>query len=216
MEDIRALMAHIEQEQFPPIHRIYGECQRSRKMDPALMPWVKNAIENQRSALDYLAVSIYERFGRAAKGKEPKIYFPFARAPDRFATDIDSRMPGVREARPDLAEVIERHQPFECEWMRWLESLRNEAGHNRLHRYVAAEEEQMLLNPLPAEPLATYPAKRPFAGRSQREAHTPNRGRMEWLFDGPQSPIPTTLETIQASLRIALNEVAEAAGFEPI
>jgi hypothetical protein len=87
-------------------------------------------LEQQRSALDYLAVEITTRHG-TPKGR---IYYPLAQSDSNFPTEIDNKMPGVRESRPDIADVIKRWQPYNpsVEWLRQLNSLAREQKHNRL------------------------------------------------------------------------------------
>lgn len=89
---------------------------------------IKNVLENQRSALDYLAVGIMNKYG-TPKGL---LYYPLAHSPEKFDSLIDAKMPGVRKTQPFIAAAIKLHQPFDCEWLRHLSQLTREQKHNRL------------------------------------------------------------------------------------
>jgi len=88
---------------------------------------IKNILEPQRSALDYLAVEITKRYG-SSKGL---VYYPLAQAEQEFPTEMDSKMPGVASAKPPIAEAIKRHQPFQpnYEWLRELNQLTRHQKH---------------------------------------------------------------------------------------
>jgi hypothetical protein len=98
---------------------------------------VKNVLENQRSALDYLAVGITEKYG-TPKGF---LYYPLAQSETDFAAQMNSKMPGVAAARPDIADAIKRHQPYLAthEWLRQLNRLTREHKHNRLSVQLVRE-----------------------------------------------------------------------------
>jgi hypothetical protein len=70
-------------------------------------------LENLRSSLDYLAVDITERYG-ARKGL---VYYPLAQSEHEFPAEMDTKMPGVAPANPEIADAIKRHQPYQpgCE-----------------------------------------------------------------------------------------------------
>ena len=96
---------------------------------------VKNVLENQRSALDYLAVAITERYGH----RRGLTYYPLAQSQGQLKAEIDSKMPGVRVNRPDIAEAIARHQPYDQEWLQNLSRLTREQKHNRLSVQLVRE-----------------------------------------------------------------------------
>jgi hypothetical protein len=99
---------------------------------------IKNILENQRSALDYLAVAITERYGTPGKGF---IYYPLAASPQEFPQTMDSKMPGVAVNRPDIATKIEAYQPYQpmMQWLRTLNQLTREQKHNRLTAQLVRE-----------------------------------------------------------------------------
>lgn len=91
---------------------------------------VKGILEHQRSALDYLAKDLTERFG-IPKGL---IYYPLAQNDADFEAQMNAKMPGVLSSRSDLADVIGGHQPYQenMEWLRHLNQLTRLQKHNRL------------------------------------------------------------------------------------
>jgi hypothetical protein len=213
MDEIRALL-HDTQEQLRTVHLIYKECQDSGVVSPRLGPRVKNVIENQRSALDYIAVLIHAKCGRPSSAK---IYFPFSTAPENFERDIDRRMPGVRGKRPDIADLIRDNQPFDKEWMRWLEKLRNESGHNRLNRHSASELPQTRMKlPSGEEPVmysfqfegedGTYPVEGKVIGMESTQGIG-----VEWTFEEPPLPIPSTLSAMQMQVWLLTEKLAQSA-----
>lgn len=80
---------------------------------------VKNVLEAQRSALDYLAVRITERYGTPTR---KFIYYPLAQSEREFPSEMESKMSGVAAAEPRIAEAIKQFQPFQTngEWLRDL------------------------------------------------------------------------------------------------
>jgi hypothetical protein len=92
---------------------------------------VKNVLEHERSALDFLAVGITNDFGTPKKGK---IYYPLANHDADFPSTIGSKMPGVAVALPAVADAIRKHQPYQPhgEWLREFNRLTRQQKHNRL------------------------------------------------------------------------------------
>jgi hypothetical protein len=99
---------------------------------------VKSVLENQRSALDYLAVGITTQFGTPKKGK---IYYPLAKSDQVFPSIMNSTMPGVMQAAPEIADVIRACQPHTTrgEWLGRLNRLTREQKHNRLTAQLVQE-----------------------------------------------------------------------------
>ncbi len=101
---------------------------------------IKNILENQRSALDYLAVAITKEYG-TPKGL---IYYPLAPEESQFDGEMDRKMPGVAEAEPQIADAIKRFQPYrpDGEWLRQLNRLTREQKHNRLSTQIVKQTYQ--------------------------------------------------------------------------
>jgi hypothetical protein len=108
----------------------YRQALREKTLPQSLLVRVKNILENQRSALDFVAHDLTSRFGTVL-GKA-QVYYPLAPTSAKFNGSIDRFMPDVRTARPDLAQTIQQFQPFNCEWLRALRDLVNPNKHVRL------------------------------------------------------------------------------------
>jgi hypothetical protein len=129
LEDIAALLddAH---ERIGELQALHDEALDKEAARPHFRARVKSVLEQERSALDYLAVEITERRG-TPKGL---IYYPLAQSAQEFPAVMDSKMPGVAAALPGVAAVIEKWQPYQPgrEWLRDLNQLAREQKHNRL------------------------------------------------------------------------------------
>src|SRR5664280_348617 len=107
MDDITALLDDAN-EQLQNAGGLHDQALGDDNVRRRFRTRVKNVLENQRSALDYLAVGITEKYG-TPKGF---LYYPLAQSETDFAAQMNSKMPGVAAARPDIADAIKRHQPY--------------------------------------------------------------------------------------------------------
>src|SRR4051794_2940679 len=107
MDDINALLNDAE-EQIEAVEDLHDVALTDPITLQRFKTRIKNVLEAQRSALDYLAVGLTETFGKP-KGL---IYFPLAQAADEFPDVMDRHMPGVATARKEIAVAIEKHQPY--------------------------------------------------------------------------------------------------------
>lgn len=131
-------------EQHRQITAGYEAALRNKSLD--LRVSVKNAMENLRSALDYMAHDIYEvccQPKRTANGlPDPKnIYFPYGRTEHDFKSGVGSSLPGLDKASPPVYELLLSIQPFTCgdNWLHELCSILNEKKHDRLTEQVRTE-----------------------------------------------------------------------------
>ena len=129
-EDIAALLADAQEHIQDSLPKLHDEALVNANARSRFRARIKSVLEQQRSALDYLAVEITTLYG-TPKGL---IYYPLAQSDLSFLGEIDNKMPGVRTARPDVADVIKKWQPYKpgIEWLRQLNSLAREQKHNRL------------------------------------------------------------------------------------
>src|ERR1035441_4334566 len=136
MDDINALLDDAD-EQIGVIQALHDPALSDEKERRRFRTRVKNVLENQRSALDYLAVGITEKYG-TPKGF---LYYPLAQSETDFAAQMNSKMPGGAAARPDIADAIKRHHPYVAthEWLRQLNRLTREHKHNRLSVQLVRE-----------------------------------------------------------------------------
>jgi hypothetical protein len=131
-------------EQHKQIIAGYEAALRNKSLD--LRVPVKNAMENLRSALDYMAHDIYEACcqpNRIANGlPNPKnIYFPYGRTKNDFKSGVGSSLPGLDTASLLVYELLLSIQPFTCgdNWLYELCCILNEKKHDRLTEQVRTE-----------------------------------------------------------------------------
>src|SRR6185369_7192052 len=93
---------------------IKAGCTRSleaRTIEKQLTIDIKHCLENLRSALDYSARDLFDRFGNSSKA-DPKLYFPYTSKRKDFKKRVDECIPGLSSARPDLVQMLETFQDF--------------------------------------------------------------------------------------------------------
>lgn len=136
--DAKELIEHSKQE-FEKIKKTYEESLHVKQIKPTLLIEIKNFMENLRSALDFIAHGLFDKYGDQSR-TNPKIYFPYAwqglnQADFNARTIVDSKIPGLSASRPDIANKIEGYQYFSSPRNSWLPKfmdLNNENKHQRL------------------------------------------------------------------------------------
>jgi hypothetical protein len=108
-DDARELIRHAEAS-LPKIREAYEQSLKAKTVSAALKVEIKNFLENLRSALDFSATGLFERYGASTKAK-PKVYFPYATASqDRSAFEkngrIEACIPGLQSSRPDIRSIL--------------------------------------------------------------------------------------------------------------
>src|SRR2546425_71162 len=93
---IRALLAKVDT-QLGKIEAEHKTSLHSQAIDPELRVDIKNACENLRSVLDYLAADIRERYCPAASSSD-RFYFPILPDKKTFDARIDQWFPGLRQS----------------------------------------------------------------------------------------------------------------------
>jgi hypothetical protein len=129
LEDIAAILDDAR-EQISVLYELHNEALDKEASRPRFRARVKSILEQERSALDYLAVEITKKHG-TPKGT---MYYPLVRAAKDFPNSIKGKMPGVAEAAPAVATAIEKWQPYQqgMGWLGDLNLLAREQKHNRL------------------------------------------------------------------------------------
>lgn len=136
---IDALLGSCES-QLRDIEGQYQRSLRAKAIDPRLQVSIKNFLENLRSALDYLAVGIWERHESNLMHKRPLVYFPICSTPDKFTEHMKKTFPHVVSRAPSLYRKLELVQPYcrpENGWLLDFVTLCNENKHQRLTPQVA-------------------------------------------------------------------------------
>lgn len=131
------------------INNEYEKCLSSKNIDARLLIEIKNFMENLRSALDFCAHGLFEKYG-SSKKKNPRIYFPYARVDHRkedFRKNqrIESSIPGISSKR-EIVEKLESYQHFENPINKWLPlfmDLNNENKHQKLTPQTRTETKQL-------------------------------------------------------------------------
>lgn len=214
MDDIHDLLQDTD-EQLGLVNRIYKESAEAGKQSRRLKPRIKNTLENQRSVLDYLAHEIHNRYGSPTGAK---IYYPLAKTPQAFPRDIDQRMPGVRAEREDIANVIERYQPFNQEWIVWLAGLTNENKHRILSKHKPHETTRTEVHLPDGGSFSVQDIEfQDAAGNPITPSQAFGRPTsdpipvLEWRFADPPLPATLVLSLIQTSLKTLVADVSQVA-----
>lgn len=148
-EDAKELVEHCKPT-FKKIEQAYQESLHDREIKKTLLIEIKNFMENLRSALDFTAHGLFDKYGASASSK-PRIYFPYAWASldkPHFQSQniIEKNLPGLTANRPDIASKIESYQHFENASNNWLPKfmeLNNENKHQQLTPQIRKESKQL-------------------------------------------------------------------------
>lgn len=120
------------------IKAAYDESLSEQAIKPKLLIKIKNFMENLRSALDFTAHGLFDKYGDHSA--DTNIYFPYAwegldKTGFQSKKRIEKCIPGIMSNRPDIALKIESYQHFESTENRWLPifmDLNNENKHQKL------------------------------------------------------------------------------------
>jgi hypothetical protein len=132
LPDIDALLLH-SREAFGRIQERYAASLEDQRVSDDLRVEIKGFFENLRSALDYCAHEIRERFCKPLKSKE-RIYFPILPSDKDFERQMNQWFPKLQSAVPDLWEALETFQPYHdgYRWLGQFNLVNNQNKHDRL------------------------------------------------------------------------------------
>jgi len=215
-EQIKALVADAA-EQLQLVDEMYEESLEEQSVSPRLQTRIKNVVENQRSALEYLANRIYEAYG---DGKRAKSYFPVAESPEDFPRVFDLRLPGVAAGAAEVRAAIEERQPYRdgYGWLQDLVYLTNENKHRKLTAQTRKERSVSRWN----RPEATIEADDAgnirigppagdtnvrFEGDLREIPPDEELAYVDWLFTDLGKSAMQTLQAIQAGTVALIEEV---------
>ena len=211
--DIDALLEE-SGEQLERVRELYEKSLRDKDVPSGLRVRIKNVVENQRSALEYLANAIYERHG---DGKGKNSYYPVANAPSEFPGLFERYLPGVAANCPDAREAIQARQPYVpgFEWLRHLVLLTNENKHRRLTPQTRSEQRTTRFESggavielgEGASIQLGAGADISLGGQSIRQIRPTQVTYVDWLFEDPQLSALGTLEQIHESLPRLVDDV---------
>lgn len=133
-EEAVALVDYTD-DQILDIEKLYLASLEKQDLNSILLIKYKNLLENLRSALDYCAHGLCEKYGN---GPKPEVYFPYASLDttrEQFLKRVEKNIPGLSKNRPDLLAFLERMQHFSrpgAEWFPQFMHLTNKNKHVRL------------------------------------------------------------------------------------
>jgi hypothetical protein len=136
--DIETLLAKARS-QIEQIRREYEKSLHAKSIDPALRVDIKNACENLRSALDYLATDIREAYCAGAPRRS--FYFPILPDRETFDARLEQWFPGLKAAAPSLVNELEALQPYHPNqaWLGQFNRLNRENKHGDLVEQTRVE-----------------------------------------------------------------------------
>lgn len=151
-DDAKELISHSE-EAFKKIKKSYDESLHDKEIKKTLLIEIKNMMENLRSALDFTAHGLYDKYGDKAR-KADKIYFPYAwEGLDQlgFASKkvVDNKIPGLATNKADIVTRIESYQHLanaDNKWLPKFMDLNNENKHQKLTPQIRKETKQLNLS----------------------------------------------------------------------
>lgn len=234
MKDVRALLDKADL-QMSMLTTLYGADLDLQRISPTLRFKIKAFLDTERGALDKLAEGIVAATGAG----EAHTHYPLAAHEAMFDISVDKHMPGVRQARPDIAASIARHQPFSVPALAQLRELLRDENRQKLtpETRPAPPEPEPAAAPTP-EPVAAAPKPPPpqgglgagltgpmFINGVEYDPMTlvpinpapPARREtiyVDWHFHGQEASALQTLQEIQAAVATAIDEVAAAAGMQ--
>jgi len=122
-DDALELVKHAKNE-LNKVKKSYEQSLHKKSIEPKLLIEIKNLMENLRSALDFTAHGLFNKYGNSKKSNV-NIYFPYATEGQSSAdfqkqNRIERCIPGLSSSRPDIVAKIESYQHFSDPNNRWL------------------------------------------------------------------------------------------------
>jgi hypothetical protein len=148
-DDAKHLVYHAKNA-LPKLEQEYQSALHEKTIKPTLLIDIKNIMENLRSALDFSAHGLFTKYGSSPKA-DPNIYFPYAglgqsQAAFQASKRIETSIPGITIARPDIVVRLESYQHFAAPTNQWLPQfmeLNNENKHEKLTPQTRTEAKQL-------------------------------------------------------------------------
>jgi hypothetical protein len=225
--DIEALLQEAKS-QIRGLKRLYERALEEEEPSAKLRVRIKNVLENQRAALEYLANELTRAYGRPSL----QTYYPVVPRPQAFPAQFDRRMEGVAATKPRIRDAIEARQPYQAgfEWLQHLVTLTNENKHRRLTPQRAVETTTRVTVQGQGAGVSWDPRLVRFGGgagvgvrivgapidpTTQMPVPTPGLAVTrtvvkDWLFHDPRLSALATVERIQRELPNLINDVLQA------
>jgi hypothetical protein len=138
-DSIQAMLTKVKT-QIQQIQVGYDKSLHTQSVDAQLRVDIKNACENLRSVLDYIAQDIRERYCPSAPANG-RFYFPILPDKPTFDRRIDEWLLGLRKAAPAVVAALESMQPFQRgqEWLGQFNQVNNDNKHRDLVEQTRVE-----------------------------------------------------------------------------
>ncbi|NGX51910.1 MAG: hypothetical protein KR126chlam5_00199 [Candidatus Anoxychlamydiales bacterium] len=163
-DDIKNLLKH-EEDRLINIKNVYDLSLKDKTIPTTLRIDIKNAMENLRSALDYMAQDInkaliipnHKKNNRPFKNKN---YFPYGEDKQSFEKSIKNNLPDLKIVHPDIYSLIEDLQPHACgdKWLQNFCQILNDNKHNFLSEQTRTEQKTYKAGLTGKNPVISAPA----------------------------------------------------------
>ena len=133
------------QEILPKIEKEYNNSLHTKNIDEDLKLDIQTFCGHLRSALDYLANDIVEKYCPNAK-KGDRLYFPITDSGASFKQRMIDSYPNLQTNCPDLYLLLESVQPYlksENKWLGQFNKINNENKHSDLVEQVRTETKRV-------------------------------------------------------------------------
>jgi len=140
---IEALIQRSERD-FAAVRSAYVESLKALSISAELRIDIKNLFENLRSALDYLAKDIHEKYCPNAN-PNARFYFPILPSAPQFQGQTNNWFPGLNVGCADLWNYLESIQPYNpgAEWLGKFNRVNNENKHESLVEQTRIETQRV-------------------------------------------------------------------------
>ena len=193
------------------IQLLYGGVKDADTLPPDLLYAIRSLVQDCQSALDWTMSEIHRSCVARADKWSP--YFPLWASKPKFIEALDKSLPGIRDTRPDIAEALERHQPYRpgMEVLGYLHKLSNENKHRQfsvqrlevpesVHPWIAAGGARETI-PTQYGPVFDEHGV-PIPGRTSPVPAISSITNFDWRFTDPDvSVVPTLLSLADAVLK---------------
>jgi hypothetical protein len=129
LNDVDAGLAEME--------AIYQRDLTAKDASPDLLRVVRRIIADERSAFDFVAHAVAQKYGAS----KDRAYFPITLDPTAFAKLLDDNITHLSKSQPKIAAAFERHQPYRqgSEALQYLPALSRVNKHQRFSAQTKLE-----------------------------------------------------------------------------
>ena len=162
--DVRDLLDYVD-DSLGHIKVAYNQALRDKRIAPSLRIDVKNAMENMRSALDYMARDIADEIVAPHQASNnlkavKLVYFPYGRDQQAFEASVHQGLPDLHSLNSQVYEIIESIQPHSCgnTWLYELCNIVNKNKHDALSAQERTERQSYTVSRTGGGPAISAPA----------------------------------------------------------